>query len=290
MSRKLCLIIVFSIGIHFGSFAQDYFNDSLVVGLGIYNTPVLHHPVRAGQTIYGLSKYYQISVEAIQRENPNLIVEGLGVDKNVRIPVELSSFFLGNEGTILYCVVEKGESLFSIARRKFNIPLAVVVRMNELTSDHVSFGQVLKLGIFNTKLLNSSNREKEIVGTTPENDEDEMRIESFRIVNKSLDQFEALFMKQSEGNVYTTDRGVAFWNKESAIRKGNYVLHKTAPVNSIVEITNPMFGVKVYGKVIGTLPPGTYTDDVKVVISPSMAKNLRARDSRFFSYVTYISN
>lgn len=287
MIKELFLIVTVILGINFCSLAQDYHNDSLFTGLGIYNTPVLIHPVRAGQTLYGLSRYYQVPVEAIQQENPQLIIEGLGVDKNINIPIVFSDLNASGQGSVLYYTVEQGETLFSIARRKFNISLADVIRLNELTSDQVSPHQVLKIGYLNN-ITNYSSRDglsetvTDVTANTAESGDSSK-------IHKVPDAFEEIFLKQIENYTCTTDRGVAFWNKESAIRKGNYVLHKTAPVNSIVEITNPMFGIKVYGKVIGNLPPGAYTDDVKVVISPSMAKDLRARDSRFFSYVTYIS-
>lgn len=59
-----------------------------------------------------------------------------------------------------------------------------------------------------------------------------------------------------------------------------YCLHRTAPVQSVVRITNPVNNRSVYLKVIGTLPNTIQNEDVEVNITSSAAQKLNMRDER----------
>ncbi|WP_235298263.1 LysM peptidoglycan-binding domain-containing protein [Portibacter marinus] len=81
--------------------------------------------------------------------------------------------------------------------------------------------------------------------------------------------------------VYKSDKGIAIWNQSSTNSKNMFALHPTAKVGSYIEITNPMMNKTVQAKVIGNIPPRTYTDDVSIVVSPMVAKSLGVVDRRF---------
>lgn len=59
-----------------------------------------------------------------------------------------------------------------------------------------------------------------------------------------------------------------------------YCLHRTAPIQSVVRITNPVNNRSVYLKVIGTLPNTIQNEDVEVNITSSAAQKLNMRDER----------
>jgi hypothetical protein len=84
---------------------------------------------------------------------------------------------------------------------------------------------------------------------------------------------------------YATQKGVAWWNKDK-LDPNMFVLHRFAPLNSVLEIRNPMFGRCVRAKVIGTIPP-TYTEDIAIIVSQGVAKSLGALDGRFYVEVRY---
>jgi hypothetical protein len=87
--------------------------------------------------------------------------------------------------------------------------------------------------------------------------------------------------------VYKSEKGIAIWNQSSSNSKNMFVLHPTAAVGSFIEITNPMLNKTVQAKVIGNIPPRTYTDDVSIVVSPRVAKMLGVVDRRFAVTVKY---
>lgn len=94
-------------------------------------------------------------------------------------------------------------------------------------------------------------------------------------------------LKDEKDYVYKSEKGIAIWNQSSSNSKNMFVLHPTAAVGSFIEITNPMMNKTVQAKVIGNIPPRTYTDDVSIVVSPRVANMLGVVDRRFAVVVKY---
>ena len=65
-----------------------------------------------------------------------------------------------------------------------------------------------------------------------------------------------------------------------------YALHREAPVNSIISVTNPMTSRTAYVKVLGKIPD-FYEENVVIVLSPAVANMLGALDPNFFVQVQY---
>lgn len=85
-----------------------------------------------------------------------------------------------------------------------------------------------------------------------------------------------------------TQNGVAKWVKTENTNGDLYCLHPTAPINSVVEITNPMTHRKIYAKVLSNMPAKLYGDDINVVVSPGVANLLGVIDSRFYVKLRYV--
>ena len=74
---------------------------------------------------------------------------------------------------------------------------------------------------------------------------------------------------------------VAFWDKTIPDNGAVFGLHGTAMLDSYISVFNPNSRRSVRVKVIGRIPYGTYTNDIKLVISPRAAKQLGGLDRRF---------
>lgn len=98
--------------------------------------------VQNGDTLYGISKQFGVSIEDIKTTN-NLTSNIISVGQTLKIPTTNTTY-----------VVKKGDSLYSIARNN-NTTVANIKKLNNLKSDLLSIGQVL--------ILPSSN------GIVPEN-------------------------------------------------------------------------------------------------------------------------
>ena len=96
-----------------------------------------------------------------------------------------------------------------------------------------------------------------------------------------------VYLREAEGKKERNMQGVAVWQKNSQEESDLYVLHREAPTNSIIAITNPMGNRTVYAKVVGKIPDTAYSSSVAVVVSPLTAKLLGAKDPRFFVLIKY---
>ena len=92
------------------------------------------YTVQSGDTLYGISKQFGVSVDEIKRLN-NLTSNTITKGQILKIPSTVT--------TVDY-VVKKGDSLYSIAKR-YNTTADELKRINNLSSNMLSIGQVLLL-------------------------------------------------------------------------------------------------------------------------------------------------
>ncbi len=98
------------------------------------------YTVKAGDTLYGIANRFNTTVDAIKSLN-NLTSNNLSIGQVLRIPGLSTDTDTGTTGT--YTVVS-GDSLWSIANR-FNTTVDAIKSLNNLTSNNLSIGQVLKI-------------------------------------------------------------------------------------------------------------------------------------------------
>lgn len=94
--------------------------------------------VKPGDTLYAIASRYHTTVDAIKRLN-NLTSNVLSVGQVLRIPST------ANNNYISY-IVQRGDTLFSIASR-YQTTVDAIKRLNNLTSNVLSIGQVLRIGV-----------------------------------------------------------------------------------------------------------------------------------------------
>ena len=94
------------------------------------------YTVQSGDTLYGISKQFGVSVDEIKRLN-NLTSNTITKGEILKIPSTVT--------TIDY-VVKKGDSLYSIAKR-YNTTVKDITRLNNLTSNSLTVGQLLIIAI-----------------------------------------------------------------------------------------------------------------------------------------------
>ena len=91
------------------------------------------YTVQRGDTLYGISKQFGVSVSEIKRLN-NLTSDSITVGDVLQIPTT---------GNTTY-TVQRGDSLYSIARL-YNTTVDAIKQFNGLTSDLLSIGMVLQI-------------------------------------------------------------------------------------------------------------------------------------------------
>ena len=111
-------------------------NSSGSTGGNTGSTNTITYTVKAGDTLWNIANRYGTTVDAIKSLN-NLSSNTLSIGQVLRIPSSNSN------NTTTY-TVKAGDSLWSISR-KFNTTVNDIKRLNNLTSDILSIGQVLKI-------------------------------------------------------------------------------------------------------------------------------------------------
>ena len=96
-----------------------------------------YYTVKSGDSLWSISKKYGITVDELKQAN-NLTSNLLSIGQNLLIPTKES------EATTNEYIVQKGDTLYGIAN-KFNTTVDNLKSINNLTTDSLSIGQVLKL-------------------------------------------------------------------------------------------------------------------------------------------------
>ena len=100
--------------------------------------------VKSGDSLYSIARKYNTTVDEIKRLN-NLSSNVLSIGQVLKIPSSSESNNTGSgTGTTNAYVVKSGDSLYSIAR-KYNTTVDEIKSLNNLTSNLLSIGQVLKI-------------------------------------------------------------------------------------------------------------------------------------------------
>ena len=97
------------------------------------------YTVKAGDTIYGISKQFGVSAMDIYNLN-NLTSSNIRVGQVLKIPTNQST----NPSNMFMYTVKKGDSLYSIAKI-YNTTVSEIIKLNNLKSTNLSIGQTLRI-------------------------------------------------------------------------------------------------------------------------------------------------
>lgn len=277
---KLPILFTLSLLISCSVFGQSAVTDSVpYLRRGDTLTAYMHeigelmftHTVQHGQTLFSLAKFYGLTTTELYSYNPSLKSQ-YSPGTEVMIPLPLKALIRDmptpgmrpNLVPVMYRV-KKGETLFGIATRHFETTEAWLLARNPFLAQGVQPDQVLHVGW--VTLDGFLPEWREIKGGYYAKINHPMKLEYFR---------------RSEGKRVTEERGAATWPKNAPDQPGFFCLHRTAPINSYVEVHNPHSRKTIYLKVSARLPEGVYDQAIKVVVSPLAAKALGVKDDRFY--------
>ena len=95
------------------------------------------YTVKNGDTLYGISNQFGVSVADILKEN-NVDPKNLQIGQIITIPNTSGT----NPNSSINYIVKKGDTLYSIAN-KYGITIKDIINLNNLKSNNISVGQVL---------------------------------------------------------------------------------------------------------------------------------------------------
>ena len=113
--------------------------------LGVNYVPISgsgYYIVKKGDTLYSIANTNNTTVSELKDLN-NLGTNNLSIGQILKVPFGSSGGELPNDGEVVYTVVS-GDSLYSIAR-KYNTTVDAIKELNNLNSNNLSIGQILKI-------------------------------------------------------------------------------------------------------------------------------------------------
>ncbi|HEY9195750.1 MAG TPA: LysM peptidoglycan-binding domain-containing protein, partial [Mucilaginibacter sp.] len=168
--------------------------------------------------------------------------------------------------------VSAGETIYSIAKR-FNTSVEDIHNINKLSSDDLKADQIINVR----------------TGLPPEEHpvvkQDVLKTDS---TVSGIDSADAKFKANRFGLYEKNERGVATWIEDASLDpKKELVLHRTAPIGTVIKITNPMNNHTTYAKVVGRFTDSEATKNVLIVMTKNTADALGALDKRINVNISY---
>ena len=268
------LILYFSFLVHFCSiFAQ---NDSIFIETGQNKEVFFVQNVNPKQTLFSLSREFRCGVETIAKLNPEHS-NGLVKDKLIKIAIQNQIINqidpCPKKRKPIYYRINEQETAFSVLVNRLNLSWEQIKRLNpQIISGTQKTDALIKVGWLN---------KDEDLSTSVSQTDSLAQIKADQISPEIVSQFNA-----SNFSFTKSSRGLGIWEKSYQSGNSYYALHRTARINSMIEITNPVKSRTVYAKVIGRIPR-TYPNNCEVVITGNVARDLCLANKRFFSQLRY---
>jgi LysM repeat protein len=179
--------------------------------------------------------------------------------------------------------VSAGETLYSIAKR-FGTTVADIQQVNSLTSTTLTPGEIIKVHVGEQAPQSIETAAQQV--TTAKRDE--TVVNSPGVVSPA-DSANASHFNANKYGLYEKDeQGVATWMDSAGLDPNKkLVLHRTAPIGTVIKITNPMTNLTTYAKVVGKFTDNEDNKDVIIVVTKNVADSLGALDKRFHVTISY---
>jgi LysM repeat protein len=176
--------------------------------------------------------------------------------------------------------VSAGETLYAIAKR-FNTTVEDIVNLNGLKSNSISPGQVLMVKS-NTPQSATTQSSTPPPPVTPP-------VDNAVATRDSTVPDSSHHMNANRFGIFEKDeKGVATWMDDDGLDASKMlVLHRTAPIGTVIKITNVMTNRTTFAKVVGRFTDTEQTKDVIIVMTKNVATALGALDKRFQVNLSY---
>lgn len=296
----------------FGYSQNDLFrkNDFIQISVSNDGDFVYHHKLKAKQTIYSLSRFFNQPVQDIYEYNGKESNYIFQIDEIVKVPFDPAIMTTNPAGltdfdqniAILY-QVKPQENLYRISREYFPQSMDHLMQNNKMQSYNLSVNQKLIIGYIplGGKSTETIDRKKDKVIAIHEQRKKLIeidRISRFPIYVRDISRPELASDIKMDTSFYNIVKdepkyeiveksGIAMWDKKISDKRNLFVLHKKIKAGTSIEIYYPLLKRSVKAQVVGNIPKGLYSKDVDLIISPRVAKSLGVIDTKFRVSIKY---
>jgi LysM repeat protein len=225
------------------------------------------HKVDKGQGLFAIARRYNSTVDEITKANPE-VKDGLKVGQTVMIPVsyvppaeEVKKEDVKPEETIVH-VVKTGETLYKIAQH-YKVPVDQIKRLNQLEGNNISIGQELIIqGVKKAHTENYGGEEKK---------EEKKPAEDKKEANAKPDPGTGDYEYNSVTGEVKESGFANVVPLENIDQERSFALHASAPIGTIIMVTNAENNKSVFVRVVGKAE----ATDPKLVIQLTRASASR---------------
>ena len=251
------------------------------------------HIVVLGETLFSISKKYNVDIEEIQKLNSMTGVD-LSLGQELIIQLENSSTPIPDvappSGSAY--AVSKGETLFSISR-KFGVSVEAIEKINGIEGKPLSVGQKLVIPGNASGGQDKKTDVKADVKTEPKDSvvnteaikKNEVKVEK---ESEKPDVIIDTTPTTTDNFVEVEESGVAELIPDTENTRKYLALHRTVKPGTIIRVRNEMNGREVWARIIGKLPSTGENSNVLVKVSKAAFDRLGAVDKKFRVTITYI--
>jgi len=247
------------------------------------------HKVEAKESYYSIARKYSVNPQTVIQFNSN---RSLQIGTIIRVPTERPFIESNNKkpqtsNNSKVAVVEYkvgAREFLGMIARKFNTTVEDLKTLNNLTSNNLAIGQIIKVPYgtapqeqlapappapLDTIMVSSKNQTTQI--DSSKNASDRLKLPPARYGLREVNE-----------------RGVAIWMADDNLDGTKMLaLHRTAPIGTIIKITNPMTGKSTFAKVVGKFTENESSKDVIIVVTKAAADLIGVMDKRFQALLVY---
>jgi LysM repeat protein len=174
--------------------------------------------------------------------------------------------------------VSQGETLYSIAKR-FGTTVDDITVLNNLKTS-IQPGQILRVRNGTPPPVPQPQSQSPIA-----------KIDSL-MVKRDSTYVSPDSLTRNATNRYglfeKSEKGVATWIDDTSLDPNKkLILHRTAPIGTVMRITNPMNNKTTFAKVVGRFTDNQSNKDAVIVMTKNVAEALGALDKRFLVNISY---
>ena len=186
--------------------------------------------------------------------------------------------------------VKSGESLFLLAKM-YGSSIEELVQWNGLTSNNIKVGQTLQVRRAATTAA-STNSIAATTTTTPTTTTSEVEVKEVKseptvTVLAAEPKQESTAPNTSGGFTNTKESGLAEVIPGTEANKKYLVLHRNAPVGSVIRIKNEENDLTIFARVVGVLPETGDNSKVLIKLSKAAFEQLKGVNTRFPVEILY---
>lgn len=230
---------------------------------------IVIHRLVAKESYYSLARLYKVKPKDIITLNAN---KHLKIGDLVKIPTnrvfqtlpEKTVDLVNEDPEFIEYKVSANETLYTIAKR-FQVSVDYIAEFNDFKGESIKAGQIIRIP----------------QGQHPQKPTTEL------VVTEEAEKEFSLPPNQY-GLTQINNQGIGVWMEGLNTDDGKMLaLHKTAPIGTVIKITNPMTQRTTYAKVVGKYNDSNDTRDAIIVISKATASLIGIIDKRFLVNISY---